>query len=189
MPRRATRESPRTPRACQTPSNETRSRVGVAGTQAVSRPADRQREILKSALSQVEATLRFDRRGPNEIPQERRSDVPAIVRNVVREPMLLLLLAGGGLYLALGDRFEAALLLSVFVVTGITIYQERKAERALAALRDLASPRALVVRDGEQRRIPGREVVQGDPWSRSRIPCARAFREQSRSAAPPASAS
>jgi Ca2+-transporting ATPase len=50
----------------------------------------------------------------------------------------------------------------VLVVMGITIYQERKTERALDALRDLSSPRALVIRDGKRVRIPGREVVPGD---------------------------
>jgi hypothetical protein len=77
--------------------------------------------------------------------------------------MLLLLVAAGGLYLAVGDLQEALILLaSVFVVISITLYQERKTERALDALRDLSSPRALVVRDGVQHRIPGREVVRGD---------------------------
>ena len=50
----------------------------------------------------------------------------------------------------------------VFVVMGITLYQERKTERALEALRDLSSPRARVIRDGEVKRIPGREVVRDD---------------------------
>ena len=40
--------------------------------------------------------------------------------------------------------------------------QEARSERVLEALRDLTSPRALVIRDGERRRIPGREVVRGD---------------------------
>jgi Ca2+-transporting ATPase len=77
--------------------------------------------------------------------------------------MFLLLVAAGAIYLILGDKGEAAMLLGfVFVVMGITIYQSRKTERVLEALRDLTSPRALVLRDGEQRRIPGREVVRGD---------------------------
>ena len=77
--------------------------------------------------------------------------------------MFLLLVGCGVVYLILGDAEEAMMLLGfVFVVMGITFYQERKTERALEALRDLSSPRALVVRDGEQRRIPGREVVRGD---------------------------
>ena len=86
-----------------------------------------------------------------------------IALEVVREPMLLLLVGGGTIYLAIGDLYEALILLvSVFVVMGITIYQERKTERALEALRDLSSPRALVVRAGEEKRIAGHEVVPGD---------------------------
>ena len=50
----------------------------------------------------------------------------------------------------------------VFVVMAITIVQERRTERALEALRDLSSPRALVIRDGVRQRIAGREVVRGD---------------------------
>ena len=77
--------------------------------------------------------------------------------------MILLLVASGGVYLLLGDRREALVLLaSIVVVIGITLYQNRKTERALDALRDLSSPRALVIRDGSERRIAGREVVRGD---------------------------
>ncbi|MCX6832622.1 MAG: cation-translocating P-type ATPase, partial [candidate division Zixibacteria bacterium] len=83
--------------------------------------------------------------------------------DVVREPMFLLLVACGTLYLFLGDIQEAIMLLGfVVVVMGITLYQERKTERALEALRDLTSPRASVIRGGEQKRIAGREVVTGD---------------------------
>jgi Ca2+-transporting ATPase len=82
---------------------------------------------------------------------------------VLAEPMFLLLIACGAIYLFLGDRHEALVLLGfVVLVTGITLYQEHKTERALEALRDLTSPRAHVVRDGGRRRIPGREVVRGD---------------------------
>ena len=77
--------------------------------------------------------------------------------------MFLLLVACGTLYLFMGDVKEAMMLLGfVFVVMGITLYQERKTERALEALRDLSSPRALVIREGKQKRIAGREVVHGD---------------------------
>jgi P-type Ca2+ transporter type 2C len=86
-----------------------------------------------------------------------------IAGEVVREPMFLLLGVGAALYFALGDWVEALILLaSVLAVMAITIYQERRTESALEALRDLSSPRALVVRDGEPRRISGREVVPGD---------------------------
>jgi len=77
--------------------------------------------------------------------------------------MLLLLLGAGLIYLLLGEVKDALILLIfVFVVVGITFNQQRKTERALDALKSLSSPRALVIRDREQKRIPGREVVKGD---------------------------
>ncbi len=116
-----------------------------------------------AGLTADEARRRLDAEGPNELPSAKPRTVLQIAASVLREPMLLLLLAGGGLYFALGDVQEALILLSfVFVVMGITFWQERKTERALEALRDLSSPRALVIRDGEQVRIPGRDVVRGD---------------------------
>ena len=114
-------------------------------------------------LSDSEAADRLRVDGFNELPASRPRSVLAIALDVVREPMFLLLVAGGGVYLAIGDLTEGLLLLVfVLVVMGITLYQQRKTERALEALRDLSSPRALVIRNGGRRRIPGREVVRGD---------------------------
>ena len=77
--------------------------------------------------------------------------------------MFLMLVAAGALYLVMGSPGDALMLLGfVFVVMAITIVQERRTERALDALRDLSSPRALVIRGGVRRRIAGREVARGD---------------------------
>ena len=114
-------------------------------------------------LSDEEAAQRLAYEGPNELPSAKMRGVFHIVLEVIREPMFMLLIACGSLYLLLGDIKEALLLLGfVFVVAGITFIQERKTERALEALRDLSSPRALVIRSGEKKRIAGREVVRGD---------------------------
>jgi Ca2+-transporting ATPase len=114
-------------------------------------------------LSDDEARQRLQAEGYNELPSSQKRSVIAIAINVVREPMFLLLVACGTLYLILGDIQEAVMLLGfVVVVMGITLYQERKTERALEALRDLSSPRASVIRSGKQKRIAGREVVTGD---------------------------
>ncbi len=116
-----------------------------------------------TGLSDSEAARRLKAEGYNELPPTQQRGIWAIVLEVAREPMFLLLVAGGVLYLGVGELKEALMLLGfVFVIMGITIYQERKTERALEALRDLTSPRALVIRDGEQKRIPGREVVRED---------------------------
>jgi Ca2+-transporting ATPase len=116
-----------------------------------------------TGLSEDEAARRLAREGHNELPSTRPRGLLAIALSVVREPIFLLLIACGVVYLLLGDAHEALMLLGfVFVVMGLTLFQERKAERALEALRDLSSPRALVIRGAEQKRIPGREVVCGD---------------------------
>ncbi|MDO8372086.1 MAG: cation-transporting P-type ATPase, partial [Polaromonas sp.] len=117
----------------------------------------------RQGLSASEATRRLAEQGPNLLPGSEPKSTAAIVRDVVTEPMFLMLLAAGGIYLALGDRGEALFLLSfVFVVIAITLVQERKTQRALESLRDLSAPRALVIRDGLEQRIAGREVVLGD---------------------------
>jgi Ca2+-transporting ATPase len=114
-------------------------------------------------LSLEEARRRLEADGPNLLPGNRPKSSWAIVRDVVTEPMFLMLLAGGAIYLALGDRAEAIFLLSfVLVVIGITLAQERKTQRALESLRELSAPRALVIRSGQEQRIAGRDVVCGD---------------------------
>ena len=114
-------------------------------------------------LSNAEAALRLRRDGPNVLPQSDQRNTWRIVRSVLGEPMLLLLLAATGVYLLLGDPQEAAVLgASVLLVIGLTIYQEYKSERALEALRDLSSPRARVLREGETRLVAARELVVGD---------------------------
>ena len=114
-------------------------------------------------LTADEAARRLAADGPNVLPGSAPKSTWAIVRGVLTEPMFLMLLAAGGIYLVLGDRAEALFLLGfVFVVIGITLVQERKTQRALESLRDLSAPRALVIRDGQELRIPGRDVVRGD---------------------------
>ena len=116
-----------------------------------------------NGLSENDVSQRLQKYGYNELPSSKGRSVFATAWDVVREPMFLLLLACGTIYLILGDVQEALMLLGfVFVVLGITLYQERKTERALEALRDLSSPRALVIRGGERKRIAGREVVPDD---------------------------
>lgn len=116
-----------------------------------------------SGLTEAEAEARLRAEGANELERDRPPRLLATAAGVLREPMLLLLLTAGGIYLLLGNRAEAvALLAAVLLVIAITLVQERRTERSLAALRDLSSPRALVVRGEVRRRIAGREVVRGD---------------------------
>lgn len=116
-----------------------------------------------NGLSESEASRLLGQVGYNELPSSKARSIYAIGLDVVKEPMFMLLVTGGLIYLLLGELQEALMLMGfVLVVMGITLYQERKTERALEALRDLSSPRALVIRDGMHKRIAGREVVPGD---------------------------
>ncbi|MBA3941396.1 MAG: ATPase [Sphingopyxis sp.] len=116
-----------------------------------------------TGLREIDARARLAADGPNELPREGRRTTARIFFDVLREPMLALLVAGSAIYFALGDLREALILaLLAGLSVGITVFQEARSEKALEALRDLASPRAIVVRDGARRRIPGREVVRGD---------------------------
>jgi Ca2+-transporting ATPase len=116
-----------------------------------------------NGLTGAEAARRLEADGANELAQDGRRRVWQIAFEVLREPMPLMLLAAGAIYISLGDLQEALLIVvlaSASIV--VTIVQEARSERVLDALRDLTSPRAPVLRDGEQKRIPGREVVRGD---------------------------
>lgn len=114
-------------------------------------------------LSQYDAKARLQQEGPNELSKGKQQSFFLLVLGILKEPMFLLLLASGGIYALLGDIQEALMLLvMIILVISITLYQEFKTERTLQALRDLSSPRARVIREGQISHIPGTEVVRED---------------------------
>ena len=116
-----------------------------------------------TGLSEQDAIARLKDEGYNELPSAQSRNLFSIAWEIIQDPIFLLLVGGGVIYWILGDLQEALILLGfVFFITGISLYQEGKTEHALEALRDLSSPRALVIRDGERKRIAGREVVRED---------------------------
>ena len=114
-------------------------------------------------LTSAQAARRLADEGANALPGGARRTLWSIAVNTLREPMFLLLLAAGILYITFGDLQEGLTLFGFVLLTlGLTLYQEGRTERAIEALRDLTSPRALVIRDGQALRIAGRDVVRGD---------------------------
>ena len=114
-------------------------------------------------LTAAAAAARLRKDGYNELPSADHRNLVRIFLEVLRQPMFALLLAGGAVYLLLGDRVEASILLIFASLSvSITIVQESRTERVLETLRNLASPRAIVIRDGRRMQIAGREVVAGD---------------------------
>jgi P-type Ca2+ transporter type 2C len=114
-------------------------------------------------LTAHEAAEKLRADGYNELSSQKKKNILMLLLKVLMEPMILLLVGCGSIYVLIGDIKDALMLLSfVIVVISITLYQENKTEKTLEKLREYASPRALVIRDGERKRIPGREVVRGD---------------------------
>ena len=115
------------------------------------------KQLANAGLSAAHAAQRLQEDGPNALPADQPRSWLAIMRDTLSDPMFALLLGAGVLYLVLGDLQESLILLGlVLVVLALTLYQEGKTEHALASLRDLTSPRALVWRDGTARRIDTR---------------------------------
>lgn len=118
---------------------------------------------MTDGLTQEQAEYILKRDGYNELPAAKPKRFIDILVEIIKEPMITLLLAGGILYFLLGDKVEALLLLfSIFGVVGISLYQEKRTEKSLYTLTQLSSPRAVVIRDGKEKRIAGLEVVKGD---------------------------
>ncbi len=119
--------------------------------------------VGNNGLTTVEANQRLRSEGYNELPTEGKRSPFAIILGVIGEPMFALLIIAAIIYLIIGDLRDA-LVLSAFAMLSvvITITQEWRSEKVLEALRDLTSPRALVVRDGQPQKIDGRDVVRGD---------------------------
>lgn len=126
-------------------------------------PVMRHPPLPATGLTEQEARSRLKQEGYNELPTDQERSFLKILIEVFREPMFAMLMAAGVIYFIIGDWHEAAFL-SAFAILSvtITIVQELRSETVLKALRNLSSPRALVLRDGERKRIPGREVVRGD---------------------------
>ena len=140
---------PRSSPLLKSPAAEAADRVGAPGR--------------LHGLTEAEAALRLATDGPNRLAPARRRRLTDVVRDVLREPMFLLLLAAVGVYALLGDHAEAGFLFAGALATiGLVVVQEASSERALAALKALAEPTAQVVREGRTRRVAAAELVRGD---------------------------
>ncbi|MEZ0393212.1 MAG: cation-translocating P-type ATPase [Pseudobdellovibrionaceae bacterium] len=120
-------------------------------------------ENFPASLFQEEANRRLKTFGPNSLPQDQPSNFRKRLKRILREPMLALLVIVAAIYLIVGEKAEGILMsISVLLVIGIAYAQELRSENALTALKKISSPRALVFRDGEEKRISAEELVPGD---------------------------
>ena len=114
-------------------------------------------------LTSHQAAQRLKSDGPNILPSAVRRNIFQQFKVVILEPMLLLLAGAGIINFFLSEIVDASILMAtVLIIIGITLFQERKTENALSALKDLSAPRALVIRDGIEEKISSKEIVVGD---------------------------
>ncbi|KDB51455.1 cation transport ATPase [Sphaerotilus natans subsp. natans DSM 6575] len=100
-----------------------------------------------SGLSSEQAAQALAAQGPNTLPDTTHRAWWSTLAEILREPMFLLVLAAGLLYLGFGDRRDGlTLLVFVLVTLGMTLYQQGRTTRAIEALHALTVPQARVVR-------------------------------------------
>ena len=120
----------------------------------------------RRGLTAREASSRLEAYGPNAL--KGKPPRPLLLRlwDQLRDPMILVLLAAAALSLWSSggeDWLDSAIILLIVVVNAvISISQENSAQKALEALRNMSAPLARVIRDGEEQKLPSREVVPGD---------------------------
>ena len=117
----------------------------------------------KQGLSEEEASRRLEQFGPNELEEAAKPSLFSLIFEQFKNFIVIVLVVAALAAALLGDYIEAAAILAIVVLNAILgVVQERKAEEALAALRRLAAPDALVLREGRRQTCPARELVPGD---------------------------
>jgi len=117
----------------------------------------------RGGLSVAEARRRLETAGPNALQAARRASPWSLLAGQFRNVLIVILLVATALSALLGHGIEAvAITVIVIIAVLLGFVQEFRAERAIEALREMAAPRATVIRDGEEIDLPAREVVPGD---------------------------
>jgi Ca2+-transporting ATPase len=116
-----------------------------------------------SGLASIEAARRFSETGPNEIQAAKRISAWDILLEQFKNILILILLGATAISIFLGHGVES-IVIAVIVLFAVLLgfIQEYRAERAIDALRKMAAPTATVLRDGNEVKLPARDLVPGD---------------------------
>lgn len=114
-------------------------------------------------LSDAEAAARLERNGPNELKAKPPKSILQMVKEQVKDPMILILVGAAIFSAVLQEWTEAIIIFSIVVINAIIgIVQEKKAQSSLEALRSMSTPTARVLRQGEESIVPSAALVVGD---------------------------
>lgn len=118
---------------------------------------------LERGLTQAQAQERIARFGRNELTERPRPGFLALLWDQFKNFLVVILIIAAVVSLALGEYVDSFAIMFIVLLNAVVgVFQESKAEQALAALQKMAAPQAQVIRDGQQIAIPGREIVVGD---------------------------
>lgn len=117
----------------------------------------------ENGLSSKEAKERIEKNGYNELKGKDKDPIWKLFLENFKDPMVIVLLIAAAVQVLLGEIIESIIIFIVLIVNAIiSVIQTRKAESSLDALREMSAPEAKVIRDGEKKTIPARELVVGD---------------------------
>ncbi|MBS1588947.1 MAG: cation-translocating P-type ATPase [Bacteroidetes bacterium] len=116
-----------------------------------------------TGLSSDEVLASQRQNGVNKINAVQKSSWVSLLLDILKEPMLLLLIAVATIYLIVGDYGEAIFMIgAIVVVSGISYYQDNRSKKALEALEKLNEPLSTVIRNSKVIEIPTHEIAVGD---------------------------
>lgn len=114
-------------------------------------------------LTSLEASARLEKYGPNQLKEQKKKGVFALFMEQLNDPLIYILMVAIAISLFLKEVGDAAIIVAVIVLNSVVgVIQEDKARKAIDALKELASPKALVKRDGKEYEIPSAQLVPGD---------------------------
>jgi Ca2+-transporting ATPase len=124
----------------------------------------------ETGLTAAEAAARLDRYGPNEIPEEETVSALTVFVSQFQDVLVYLLVLAAALSLGVGvfpnvepNYVDAGLIVVILLANGVFGFvQDYRAEKSIEALRELSSPEATVLRDGDRVTVDSTAVVPGD---------------------------
>ncbi len=118
---------------------------------------------LHSGLTDAEAAKRQERYGFNQLTEAKRPSFLSMVLDQLKSFVVIMLIVAALVSAVLGEWVDAVAIMTIVILNAVLgVVQERRAEEALAALKKLAAPEAIVLRGGHRVSIPARELVPGD---------------------------
>lgn len=117
----------------------------------------------EQGLSSQEASRRYQHYGPNQLPSRRQRGPVARFLTQFQDALVYVLIVAAVITAALGHWIDTAAIIGIVIINAVIGFvQEGRAERALAALHGLLSPRARVRREGRNRVVDSADLVPGD---------------------------